>query len=69
MTSIYISACATFLDLMAETMDELIGFFMAGKLSINIGKIMPLSQAAKALRLLENAPMTGKVVLKPWDDV
>ncbi|MGO7335668.1 quinone oxidoreductase family protein [Rhizobium leguminosarum] len=67
-TGIYIGAYAAFPDLMAETMGELIGFLMAGKLSINIGKVMPLSQAAEAHRLLENRLTTGKVVLKPWDD-
>ncbi|CAN7665624.1 zinc-binding dehydrogenase [Pararhizobium sp. LjRoot238] len=50
-TGIYISAYAAFPDLMAETMNELIGFLMAGKLSINIGKVMRLSQAAEAHRL------------------
>ncbi|WP_281029261.1 zinc-binding dehydrogenase [Rhizobium sp. PP-F2F-G48] len=47
-------------------MNELIGFLMTGKLSINIGKVMPLSQAAEAHRLLENGLTTGKVVLQPW---
>lgn len=63
---IYIAAYAAFPDLMAETMNELIGFLMSGKLSINIGKVMPLSQAAEAHRLLENGLTTGKVVLQPW---
>lgn len=66
---IYISAYAAFPDLISETMNELIGFLMAGKLSINIGKVLPLSQAAEAHRLLENRLTTGKVILKPWDEV
>jgi NADPH:quinone reductase len=67
-TGIYIGAYAQFPELLAETMGELIGFLMAGKLSINIGKIMPMSQAVEAHRLLENRFTTGKIVLKPWDD-
>ncbi|WP_232629034.1 quinone oxidoreductase family protein [Methylobacterium sp. Leaf118] len=64
---IYISAYAAVPNLMSETLNELVGFLMAGKLSIHVGKVMPLSHAAEAHRLLENRLTTGKVVLKPWD--
>jgi NADPH:quinone reductase len=67
-TGIYISAYAAFPNLIGETLSELFGFVMAGKLVINVGKVMPLSQAAEAHRLLENRLTTGKIVLNPWDD-
>ena len=63
---IYIAEYAAWPDLMTETMNELLGFPMTGKLTINVGKVMPLSQAAEAHRLLENGLTTGKVVLQPW---
>ncbi len=39
---------------------------MNGKLSLQVGKVPPLSQAAEAHRLLAGRKTTGKVVLQPW---
>jgi NADPH2:quinone reductase len=49
-----------------STVTEIIGFLMSGKLELQIGKVLPLSQAAEAHRLLEGRQTTGKVVLQPW---
>jgi NADPH2:quinone reductase len=51
-----------------DLMGEIIGFIMAGKLSIQVGTVLPLSQAVQAHRLLEGRKTTGKVVLQPWVD-
>lgn len=50
------------------TIGELVGFVACGQLKIQVGKVLPLSQAAEAHRLLENRQTTGKVVLLPWTD-
>lgn len=47
-------------------MAELFGFIAAGKLSIRVGKVLPLSRVAEAHRLLECHQTTGKVVLQSW---
>ena len=65
----YIGAYAAFPELLTSTMDELVGMVMAGKLRLNIGAVMPLSQTAEAHRLMENRLTTGKVVLQPWVEV
>ena len=48
------------------TVGELIGFVASGQVKIQVGKVLPLSQAAQAHRLLEGRQTTGKVVLQPW---
>ena len=52
--------------LIPATLDEIMDFIMSGKLSPQIGLVLPLSQAAEAHRLLESRKTTGKVVLQPW---
>jgi NADPH:quinone reductase len=66
-TGFYIGAYTTDLELTVSTLMELIGFATEGKLSINVGKVLPLAQAAEAHRLIEGRKTTGKVVLQPWD--
>lgn len=65
-TGFYIGAYLAFPELIQSTVGEIIGFIMAGKLSIQVGTVLPLSQAAEAHRLLEGRKTTGKVVLQPW---
>lgn len=67
-TGFYIGAYLAFPDLVQATLSEIIGFLMAGKLSLQVGTVLPLSQAADAHRLLEGRKTTGKVVLQPWDE-
>ena len=64
----YIGAYLAFPELMQSTLGEIIGFLMAGKLSLQVGTVLPLAQAAEAHRLLEGRKTTGKVVLQPWVD-
>lgn len=68
-TGIYITAFQAFPDLMMSTLGEIIGFIAAGKLSVEVGTVMPLSKAAEAHRLLETRQTTGKVVLQPWVEI
>jgi NADPH2:quinone reductase len=65
-TGLYIMPYAAMPDLVMNLLIELLGFIGAGKLAINVGTVVPLSQAAEAHRLLENRQTTGKVVLLPW---
>jgi NADPH2:quinone reductase len=67
-TGFYIGAYLAFPDLM-QTLGEIIGFIMTGKLSLQVGTVLPLSRAAEAHRLLESRKTTGKVVLQPWEDI
>lgn len=55
-------------ELMTATVGELIGFVSTGQVKIQVGTVLPLSQAAEAHRLLEGRKTTGKVVLQPWVD-
>lgn len=66
---IFIAAFQAFPDLVMSTLDEIVGFITAGKLSVQVGAALPLSQAAEAHRLLESRQTTGRVVLQPWVDV
>ena len=65
-TGLYINAYAAVPDVALSTLGELIGYVAAGKLSVQVGTVLPLSQAAEAHRLLEGRLTTGKVVLQPW---
>ncbi|HXV92748.1 MAG TPA: zinc-binding dehydrogenase [Pseudonocardia sp.] len=38
----------------------------AGRVTVPVGLVLPLSRAAEAHRLVEERRTTGKVVLKPW---
>lgn len=68
MVGFYIGAYAAEAELLMATIGELVGFVACGQLKIQVGKVLPLSQAAEAHRLLENRQTTGKVVLLPWTD-
>jgi NADPH:quinone reductase len=65
-TGFYIGAFFAFPELIAATLKEIIGFVKAGDLKLQIGTVLPLSQAEEAHRLLEGRHTTGKVVLQPW---
>lgn len=62
----YIGAYLANAELLMATIGELIGFVASGQVKIQVGAVLPLSQAAEAHRLLEGRQTTGKVVLQPW---
>lgn len=62
----YIGAYLANAELLMATIGELIGFVASGQVKIQVGTVLPLSQAAEAHRLLEGRQTTGKVVLEPW---
>lgn len=48
------------------TAKEINGWFSTGKLRVRIDRVLPLSEAAEAHRLVEDrAPLSGKIVLVP----
>jgi NADPH2:quinone reductase len=65
-TGFYVGAYLAFPEVIMSTLTEIIGYIMTGKLELQIGKVLPLSEAAEAHRLLEGRKTTGKVVLQPW---
>lgn len=65
-TGFYVGAYLAYPEVIMSTLTEIIGYIMAGRLELQIGKVLPLSRAAEAHRLLEGRMTTGKVVLQPW---
>ncbi|KMO41079.1 quinone oxidoreductase family protein [Methylobacterium aquaticum] len=65
-TGFYIGAYLADPALVMATLTEIIGFVLSDKLTLHVGTVLPLSQAAEAHRLLEGRRTTGKVVLEPW---
>ena len=51
-----------------EALQELIGLVASGQIKVQIGEVLPLSQAAHAHRLVEDRRTTGKIILKPWEE-
>jgi NADPH:quinone reductase len=68
-TGFYVGAYLAFPEIIISTLTEIIGYVMTGKVSLQIGTVLPLSQAVEAHRLLEGRKTTGKVVLQPWVNV
>jgi NADPH2:quinone reductase len=56
-------------DRIQSSFDEIFRFVRAGELLIGGGKVLPLSKAAEAHRIVEGRESTGKVVLEPWVEV
>jgi NADPH:quinone reductase len=57
------------IDVALKAIEELIGYAASGQIKVQVGLVLPLSQAAEAHRLIEARETTGKVILKPWLDV
>jgi len=67
-TGFNVGAYMAFPGLIQSTLSEIFGLILTGKLSVHVGTVLPLSQAAEAHRLLEGRKTMGKVVLQPWAD-
>jgi NADPH2:quinone reductase len=65
-TGFYIGSFFRRPKLVAETLKEIVDYVLAGRLAVQVGTVLPLSQAAEVHRLLEGRHTTGKVVLQPW---
>lgn len=68
MTGFYIGGYFTQPERIRTAMGEMIDLVLSGKLRLEVGTVLPLSQASEAHRLLEGRRTTGKVVLEPWAD-
>lgn len=68
-TGLYIGAYLASPEVLLSTLGELLGYIAEGKLSVHVGTVLPLSEAAEAHRLLEGRMTTGKVVLEPWTEL
>ena len=51
-----------------KALQDLIGYAASGKIKVPVGQTLPLSKAAEAHRMIEDRRITGKVILKPWED-
>lgn len=49
-----------------EAMSQLIGLVASGKVAVQVGQTLPLTDAADAHRRIEARQTTGKIILKPW---
>ena len=54
-------------DIAAGALKTLIEFVVSGRVKVQVGHVLPLSQAAEAHRMLEERRTTGKIILKPWE--
>jgi NADPH2:quinone reductase len=45
---------------------QLIDNIVSGKVDVQVGRVLPLAEAAAAHRLLEARGSFGKIVLNPW---
>jgi NADPH2:quinone reductase len=52
-------------ELMAQSVKQVLGYLMEGKIRPHIHERIPLSEAARAHRLMESGAVMGKLVLKP----
>lgn len=52
----------------AEAMRDLIGYVASKQVKVEIGRVLPLSKAAEAHRMIEQRGTTGKIILKPWQE-
>ncbi len=52
-------------DTAVKALTTLIGYIAAGQVTVPVGTVLPLEQAAEAHRLLEARATTGKIILKP----
>lgn len=68
MTGFYIAGYFAEPKRIEAALAEIVGYVSAGRLSLEVGTILPLSKAQDAHRLLEGRQTTGKVVLEPWAD-
>ncbi len=66
MTGFYIAGYFAHPERIEAALADIISLVAAGKLSLQVGATLPLSQAQEAHRLLEGRKTTGKVVLEPW---
>ena len=51
-----------------EAMRDLIGYVASKQVKVEIGRVLPLSKAAEAHRMIERRETTGKIILKPWQE-
>ncbi|MGY4623389.1 quinone oxidoreductase family protein [Bradyrhizobium sp. USDA 4486] len=49
-----------------SALERLIGLIKSGSIQVQIGHVLPLSQAAEAHRILAARESAGKIILKPW---
>ena len=64
----YIGAYLKRPELVRQTLAEIVDHVIAGRLTLEVGAVLPLSRAVEAHRLLEGRQSTGKLVLAPWED-
>jgi NADPH2:quinone reductase len=51
-------------DLQRDNMRKVLDWCVSGRLRPRVGRVMPMAEAADALRLMENRQVTGKIILR-----
>ncbi len=51
-----------------KALQDLIGLAASGQVKVPVNQTMPLSRAAEAHRRIEDRNVTGKIILKPWEN-
>lgn len=51
-----------------KALQDLIGLVASGQIKVPVSQTLPLSKAAEAHKMIENRSVTGKIILKPWED-
>ena len=56
------------LEIAGKALQDLIGLAASGQIKVPAIQTLPLSRAADAHKMIENRQVTGKIILKPWED-
>lgn len=53
-------------EVAGRALETLTGYVASGQVTVDVGHVLPLTEAARAHRLLEARASVGKIVLRPW---
>ena len=55
-------------EIAGKALQDLIGLAASGQIKVPVSQTLPLSKAVEAHQMIENRQVTGKIILKPWED-
>lgn len=66
--SLHAFGVALWLQVAPSALQELVSLIASGRVKVPAIQTLPLSRAAEAHQLIESRAVTGKIVLKPWQE-